>query len=72
MRFLGQVFGTGLGRETEGKAVGVEGVANKYPPAYASGISLLGIGLNTTGGVQMRFRLACQPCNCYVHPLERD
>ena len=33
------------------------------------GISFSGIALNTTGDAQVRFRLACNPCNCYLLPI---
>ena len=35
-------------------------------------IEFSGKTLNVTGYAQVRLRLACQPCNYYVHPLERD
>ena len=31
--------------------------------------SFSGIALNNTGNAQVRFRLACQPCNCYLLPI---
>ena len=33
------------------------------------GISFSGKTLNVTGHAQVRFRLACQPCNCYLLPV---
>ena len=43
---------------------------NKDPPGKTGGISFSGKTLNITGDAQVRFRLACQPCICYVHPAE--
>ena len=33
------------------------------------GISFSGKTLNVTGDAQVRLRLACQPCNCYLLPV---
>ena len=42
---------------------------NKYPPVKRGGISVSGKTLNVTGDAQVRFRLACQPCNFYLLPI---
>jgi len=38
-------------------------------PGKNGGISFSGKTLNVTGDAQVRFRLACQPCNCYLLPV---
>ena len=38
-------------------------------PRITGGISFSGIALPFTGCAQVRFLLACQPCNCYLLPI---
>ena len=50
-------------------------VLNKYPPVKTGGIAFSGKSLKVTGDAQVRFRLACQPCICYlllVNGLKRE
>ena len=42
--------------------------ANKYPPRKRGDFSF-GYSPNTTDCAQVRFLLACQPCNCYLLPV---
>lgn len=39
----------------------------KYP--VKRGISFSGKALHATGDAQVRFRLTCQPCNCYLQTI---
>ena len=41
-------------------------------PPWNGGDFSFGHSPNTTGCAQVRFLLACQPCNYYVNPLKRD
>ena len=37
-------------------------------PPHSGGYFSFGHSPNITGGAQVRFLLACQPCICYVYP----
>ena len=52
-----------------GFGYGVLCLKNKYLPVKRGGISFSGKALTITGNAQVRFRLACQPCNCYLLPI---
>ena len=38
-------------------------------PPYNGGYFSFGQSPKDTGGAQVRFLLACQPCNCYLLPV---
>ena len=52
-----------------GSSRGLPSFFNKNPPVKRGGIAFSGIALTVTGDAGVRFRLACQPCNCYLLPV---